>query len=176
MVRQFERASHQDVAVYVDLWLPVHPTDEDREQVERAVSFAATLVHDLCRRDGCRVWLAVAGAAVAPLEGAASAWLAREALARLACAESTNCNFDLDAWTSALTFAPRRATRVLVTSRQNPPAVRDSMRSAIAPDQRGWAEQLVCVCSRDAQFDELFQMDAPAIDQTLPASLQAVPR
>ena len=67
MVRQFERAVHRDVALIVDLWQPVHASDEDRDHVERAVSFAATLIDGLCRRGGCRIWLGIAGAGTAPL-------------------------------------------------------------------------------------------------------------
>jgi len=163
MVRQFERAVHHDVAVYVDLWQPAPTTDEDREHVERAVSFAATLVHDLCRRDGCRVWLAIAGEAASPLEGAASTWLAREAMVRLTCAEPSVRNFDRDAWTSALAQAPRQATCVLVTSRKEAPAVADVARFASAPGQRSSAERLVCVCTQDVAFNEVFQIDAPVV-------------
>ncbi|MEX2137992.1 MAG: DUF58 domain-containing protein [Pirellulales bacterium] len=161
MVRQFERAVHHDVAVYVDLWQPSEPSDEDREHVERAVSFAATLVQDLCRRDGCRVWLAIAAAAAAPLEGVASAWLVREAMSRLACAEPSSRSFDRDRWTSSVAQAPRRAMPVLVTSRKQTPTVADLTRLAAAPGQRSSAERLVCVSTRDAAFGEVFRLDAP---------------
>ena len=158
MVRQFERSVHHDVAVYVDLWQPDRPTDDDREHVERAVSFAATLVHDLGRRDGCRIWLAIAGATAPPLAGAASAWLVREALARLACAEAASRSFDRDHWTKSLAQAPREAMRVLVTSRKETRAAVELMRATAGSGQRVSAERLICVCSREAAFDEMFQM------------------
>jgi uncharacterized protein (DUF58 family) len=56
-VRQFERPVHHDTAIYLDLWQPDRATDDDRQAVETAVSFAATLIGELCRRQGCRIWL-----------------------------------------------------------------------------------------------------------------------
>ena len=43
VVRQFERPRNRDVAVVLDLWRPDPPGDEHLENVELAVSFAATV-------------------------------------------------------------------------------------------------------------------------------------
>jgi uncharacterized protein (DUF58 family) len=158
MVRQFERALHQEVAIYVDLWQPTQATDADQEYIERAVSFAATLIHDLCRRDGCRAWMAIAGTAETPLEGYASTWLAREAMTRLACAEATPRSLDLPQWTSSIAQSPQQAIRVFVTSRHAPSSAAELTRLFAAPGRRGSSERLVVVCSRDPTFDEVFQL------------------
>jgi len=90
VTRQFERPGGRDVAVLVDLWQPGEPSDEDLENVELAVSFAATVVADLCRKGGVRLWLGVAGAEPASVSGPASKRLMEEALERLAVAEASS--------------------------------------------------------------------------------------
>jgi uncharacterized protein (DUF58 family) len=176
MVRQFERAVHQDVALYIDLWQPDLSTDEDREYVERAVSFAATLIHERCRRDGCRIWLAIAGANAAPLEGTASAWLVREAMSRLACAAPTSREFDHYRCATSLAQSPRHAMHVVVTSRHEAPMAADVAASAAGPVRSGSNERLVMICSRDSSFEEMFQMDAPAPASVVHNSMASVQR
>ena len=159
MVRQFERGLHQDVAVYVDLWQPDRTTDADREHVERVVSFAATLIHDLYRREGCRVWLAIAGAAEPPLEGTASTWLVREAMIRLARAKPSSQGFDHRRFTMTMAQSPRQAMQVVVTSRKNTATAADLLLSAAAPGQYGSSERLVFIRSRDSSLEEMFELD-----------------
>ena len=52
MVRQFDRQRNRDLAVLIELWQPEVPTAEQLENVELAVSFAATLVAEACRTGG----------------------------------------------------------------------------------------------------------------------------
>lgn len=52
VVRQFDERRSQDLAVLVDLWQPERPSEHDREVVEKAVSFVATVVADACRQSG----------------------------------------------------------------------------------------------------------------------------
>ena len=59
VVRQFERPRSRDVAVVLDLWQPEPPAAEHLENVELAVSFAATVLADLCRKGGSNVYLAL---------------------------------------------------------------------------------------------------------------------
>jgi uncharacterized protein (DUF58 family) len=90
VARQFERPGGRDVAVLVDLWQPGEPGNEDLENVELAVSFAATVVADLCRKGGVRLWMGVAGAEPASISGPASIRLMEEALEKLAVAEASS--------------------------------------------------------------------------------------
>jgi uncharacterized protein (DUF58 family) len=62
VVRQFEQHRTDDVHVLVDLWRPGRPTESSREAVEVAVSLAATLVADVCRRRGKRLRVSIGGA------------------------------------------------------------------------------------------------------------------
>ncbi|MBX9790227.1 MAG: DUF58 domain-containing protein [Pirellulales bacterium] len=55
MVRQFEQHRDPELAVLLDLWKPRESKGEDDAAVESAVSFAATLLAELCRRRGARI-------------------------------------------------------------------------------------------------------------------------
>ncbi len=78
-VRQFEQRRNQDLALIVELWQPAEPKARDRENVELAVSFAASIVSDLCRRGGRSLWVGLAAAAPRHDHGPASLGLARGA-------------------------------------------------------------------------------------------------
>ncbi|HEX4145641.1 MAG TPA: DUF58 domain-containing protein [Pirellulales bacterium] len=92
VVRQFDVARGHDVALFVDLWQPAGSLAVDPhlagQRIETALSLAATLVTDICRRGGCRLLLVVAGEELIQLDGRASAALARQALGRLAVVRS----------------------------------------------------------------------------------------
>ena len=59
VVRQFEQPHNRDVAILLDLWLPENPSTPGDENVELAISFAATVLTDLCRQGGGKVHLGV---------------------------------------------------------------------------------------------------------------------
>jgi uncharacterized protein (DUF58 family) len=90
VVRQFERQRNRDVALLVDLWQPDRPGPEDLENVELAVSFAATVVADLCRKGGSNVLLGTTGAEPEWMGGPASVALLQDAMQRLAVAEASS--------------------------------------------------------------------------------------
>ena len=49
MVREFQQTRDQSLILVLDLFLPPHPTPDDRERVELAISFAATIcLEQLC--------------------------------------------------------------------------------------------------------------------------------
>jgi uncharacterized protein (DUF58 family) len=88
LVRQFEQHRNRDVAVLVDLWQPEDPERSDLENVELAVSFAATIISDLCRKGGGNLLLATAGPQPICESGPASAAMLSAAMQRLALAEA----------------------------------------------------------------------------------------
>ena len=59
VVRQFERPRSRDVAVVLDLWQPEPHRPEHVENVELAVSFAATVLADVCRKGGSNIYLGI---------------------------------------------------------------------------------------------------------------------
>jgi len=87
VVRQFERYRTRDVAVLVDLWHPDAPGPEHADAVELAVSFAATVVDDLCRKGAGELLVGIGGRQVQWAAGPASPALLQDALEKLAMAE-----------------------------------------------------------------------------------------
>ena len=84
VVRQFEQHRSDDVHVLVDLWQPPRATAAQREAVELAVSLAATIVTDVCRRRGKRLRVSLAGSEFWHRSGQPSAALLVEASEALA--------------------------------------------------------------------------------------------
>jgi uncharacterized protein (DUF58 family) len=85
MVKEFEQQSDQDLAVLLDPWLPrTKATAEQREAVERAIRFCATVCLETCRSQGRRLLLGWTGPAPAIRHGPASIRLLHELLEALA--------------------------------------------------------------------------------------------
>ena len=85
MVKEFEQQSEQDLAVLLDPWLPrTKVTAEQRESLEQAVQFAATVCLETCRRSGRRLLLGWTGATPGLRQGPASVKLLHELLEQLA--------------------------------------------------------------------------------------------
>jgi uncharacterized protein (DUF58 family) len=86
-VRQFEQPRNRDVAVLLDLWRPEEPRPADDEHVELAVSFAATVLTDLCRKGGGALHLIAGDPHPRCTSGPASPAVVRDMMHRLATIE-----------------------------------------------------------------------------------------
>ncbi len=84
VVRQFEQRRSQDLALLVDLWQPSSPDAQHLENVEKAVSFAATVIADACRQSGRNLMLNLAAATAVHRAGTASPFFFREQMDLLA--------------------------------------------------------------------------------------------
>jgi uncharacterized protein (DUF58 family) len=85
MVKEFERQHEQDLAILLDLWLPRNKvTAEQRETLEEAIRFAATVCLETCRQAGRRLLLGWTGATPGVVQGPASVKLLHELLEQLA--------------------------------------------------------------------------------------------
>ena len=85
MVKEFEQQNEQDLAILIDPWLPrTKVASELRDAMEQAISFAATVCLETCRRQGRRLTLGWTGAAPEVCQGQASVKLLHELLERLA--------------------------------------------------------------------------------------------
>lgn len=134
MVRQFERHQNHDLAVLVDLWQPAQPQDKDLERVELAVSLAATMVREMCRRGGGQVWLAAAERELSLMSGATSLAFFGDAIEKLALVQGRDHNRAAELITLAAREIPSSARSVLITTRgQALEQVRATM--SIGPDQ-----------------------------------------
>lgn len=90
MVKEFEQQSEQDVAVLLDPWVPrTRATAEQREAVERAIRFCATVSLESCRGQGRRLLLGWTGPTPGLRHGMASTRLLHEALEALALLKSS---------------------------------------------------------------------------------------
>jgi uncharacterized protein (DUF58 family) len=85
MVKEFEQQNEQDLAILIDPWLPrTKASPEQRESLELAISFAATLCLETCRHQGRRLVLGWTGPAPGIRRGPASVKLLHELLEQLA--------------------------------------------------------------------------------------------
>jgi uncharacterized protein (DUF58 family) len=88
VVRQFERPRSRDVAIVLDLWQPERHSAEHVENVELAVSFAATVLADLCRKGGSNISLAISNGKSECVGGPASSATLQRLLEQLALIEA----------------------------------------------------------------------------------------
>jgi len=88
MVRQFEQPHSRDAAIVLDLWQPAAPGAPHLENIELAVSFAATLAAELCRTGSSDVFLVAADPDPRLTGGPGSAALLQDIMERLALIEA----------------------------------------------------------------------------------------
>ena len=117
VVRQYERQRRHDVVLLLDLWQPRKATDSQRDAIELTISFAATVLADLCRRGGSQVHLHVGGRDRASVRGIASQGLLGEMLSALAVAQASDADPLPDIFAEALQSAPRGARLVVLSTR-----------------------------------------------------------
>ena len=85
MIKEFEQQNEQDLALLLDPWLPrTKVTPEQREALEEAIRFAATICLETCRRQGRRLLLGWTGPTPGVRQGPASVKLLHELLEQLA--------------------------------------------------------------------------------------------
>jgi uncharacterized protein (DUF58 family) len=117
MVRQFEQQRNQDLCLLVDLWQPENPSPKDLESVELAVSFAATIVSDRCRRAGSYLITGTATKTAALTKGPASNALLQEVMESLAVAEAAADSQLVELLALALDETRSGTSMVLVSTR-----------------------------------------------------------
>jgi uncharacterized protein (DUF58 family) len=90
MVKEFEQQHEQDLAILLDPWLPrTKVTAEQREALEQAIQFAATVCLETCRQQGRRLLLGWTGPTPGVRQGPSSVKLVHELLEQLAVMRST---------------------------------------------------------------------------------------
>ena len=92
MVRQFEQPHSRDAAIVLDLWQPKVPDAIHRENVELAVSFAATLAAELCRKGNSDLFLVAADPEPRGTGGPGSTALLQDLMERLALVDAQSCD------------------------------------------------------------------------------------
>jgi len=158
VVRQYEQHRNRDLAVLVDLWQPPAPRPEDRENVELAVSFAATVVADACRRGGSNLFVSTTANPARALRGPASALLLQDAMEEFALAEASPTDQWIGLVANAVAGIEPGAEVVLVTTRPiDAEKLQASILSLADAQRRFNAQRLRVVNARDDRIHEYFQ-------------------
>jgi len=154
VVRQFEQYRNRDLAILLDLRQPADPTAQSRENEEWAVSFAATLVAQACRKGVHRVGLAIAGQELVWLTGPASSGLLDAALEHLALAHPS-AEDRLPELLDPIVRALQRGTELVVIHTMPPePSALAELKIQLARRLAG--SQIVSVPVTDPLFAEYF--------------------
>ena len=180
VVRQFEQPHNRDVVVLVDLWKPAHPkvagnptpTDVDAvnagtidvDAVELAVSFAATVIADLCRKGGAEVWLGTTGKRPPGkrprcTSGPASPILLQDAMEHLAVAQSDGEDHLAELLDDVLGQIRPGTEVVLITTR--PVDLTDTSRWGTMwtdPARRAMIGRIRCVDTSGTDWERYFQV------------------
>jgi uncharacterized protein (DUF58 family) len=160
VVRQFERHRNRDVALLLDLWQPDEPSVEQRENVELAVSFAATVVADVCRRVGCNVLLGTAAPEPEFVGGVGSVVLLQDVMSRLALVEAA-CDDHLPRLLDETLRRVDPGTEVVIVSTRDV-RLEDDRRFAPLwsdPQRRPWARRIRVVTTAQSDLERYFQAE-----------------
>lgn len=153
IVRQFEQPSDKRLILVVDLWQPARPQVDDLQRVELIVSFAATVVADLCHRPGFHLRMVLSGTPPQSISGTTNAALQAAALDCLAVA-SANPQVDQAAvWETVCEQFSGQAEIVLVSPRAGTPLAQGWSESAPATLANRW--QMIGPLER--RFSEYFK-------------------
>ena len=158
VVRQFEQQRHRDVAVLLDLWEPNRPTTIDRENVELAISFAATVVSDACRRGGSNLLMAIGSGNIELAGGAASPPVMEEVMAQLALAEATPSASLMKLVDAVMPKTNSDAEIVVITSRDltnEDPAIVAALESR---SEQAQTRHVLTVSTATDKLDEFFHL------------------
>ena len=161
VVRQFAQPRSRDVAVVLDLWQPERPTADQLANVELAVSFAATVLADVCRKGGSSVYLAIGNPTRNVCGAPASAALLQGLMEQLATTEAASGDTLPTLLANTLPRIAAGAEIVLVSTR--PTNLADAGRFAAVwsnPVLRDRAQRIRCIDTSSEQLAEFFQAEA----------------
>lgn len=168
VVRQREQPRHRDVAVVLALGRSKRPSaskkHEEEVAVERAVSFAATVVSELCRQGGGKVHLATfAGGRAECLGGPASPAVLQDLMERLAVVEPEHDDHLGELLKLALGQAGPGTEIVVVSTRAIDPAEAGRLlEAANHRAQRRLARSIRWVNAAGSQIDQYFEWEPDA--------------
>jgi uncharacterized protein (DUF58 family) len=157
MVKQFEQQRNQDLCLLVDLWQPANASPQDLNSVERAVSFAATIITDRCRRAGSYLIAGTATNAARLTQGPASNTLLQEIMEYLAVAEASPTTPLSELLSTAMDEINTGTSMVLVTTRKL--NLSTPQFSSLVSDARKKAllNRMLTIDCSSQQLDEYFQ-------------------
>jgi uncharacterized protein (DUF58 family) len=159
MVREFEARHNRDVAVLLDPWLPANPEARDRDLLELAISFVATVCVELCGRHSLHLVLGIASNPPIVRHGQSSARLLRELLEQLAVVQGTSET----PWDELFQELPLAWTSQMRITAVGPRPLDLASRAGIADDatRRRWrnlARRLVEVNVASGTLQQVFEL------------------
>jgi len=160
VVRQFEQPRNRDLAVLIDLWQPEHPTAEHTDNVELAVSFAATVAAALCRKGDANLLLAFADPRPQHVAGPASTPLLQEIMHRLAVTGASAAD-QLPELLDRVVKQIEPGTEVVLVSTRAVDLSNTSRFAALwsNPSGRAAARQVRCIDVSSDDLDEYYHLD-----------------
>lgn len=154
-VRQFEELDSFDLTLVLDLWDPENDEAAVSDDVELAVSFAATVVHEACRQSGARLRVILLGDRIWELHGLATPRFRLQVMQELAF-RRPSCGSDAKGQLQRLLVSPERHEQAVVIS------TRTSAQAAVTPGNGDTsplsAVRLHWFCVGDQQFGQYFQI------------------
>ena len=160
MVKEFEARHNRDVAVLLDPWLPPQADAQNVAQLELAISFAATLLVELCQRHSLHVLLGIASDAPVIRHGPSSEGLLRELLRHLALLRGTS-DPHWDALIAELPPTRISQMRIVVVG-PRPPQLMSRLQAANGRSHRKWhrlTRRLVEVDVSNEHLRDFFELD-----------------
>jgi len=157
-IRQFEQQRNQNLALLVDLWKPSRTGAPDPDDCEKVISFAATVIEDMCRRGGSQIVLGTAGQQVHCLRGAASMGLLYEVMDHLAGVAASHTDQLPELVNRALEHITPGMKIVVLGTRHND--LSDTERFANTwddPRKRNAMGQVVCIDVTSAEAQDYYR-------------------
>jgi uncharacterized protein (DUF58 family) len=159
MVKEFEQQHEQDLAILVDPWLPrTKGHVEQRDALEAAIRFAATLCLETCRHHGRRLVLAWTGPTPGIRQGPSSVKMAHDLLEQLAVMRPAHEGTLSDLF-DVLPPAILRDAMLVVVSTRPVNLVEEAERSAAlsATTARGLTGRAIVINSAAGDLDDLIR-------------------
>lgn len=155
IVRQFERRKSRDIAILLDRWLPMHPTQTEAGLLELAISLVATAISELTSHSHWGLTVTVAGSPPACYAGPASPIFCEELLAMLADLQGKSDYLLGPALDQALEAAPHDAHLLIVSPRpaDHPTFASQPAELSLDPDDVTW------VHTGSDGLEEIFTLD-----------------
>ena len=159
VVRQYEQHQNHDAAILLDLFCPPEKALQYADDIELAVSFAATLTSDIIRRGGCNLTFGAFQESAEIYHGPSNTALLDQILDRLAVLRMTPTDCLADMLTDALANTEPNADLILISP--VPVDFSDMTRFGKLkndPRLRTLAQRIRMVATTDEGFDKIFSV------------------
>ena len=159
VVKQYEQHQNHDAAILLDLYCPTEKTLQFTDDIELAISFAATLASDIIRRGGCNLTFGAFQETTEIYHGPSNTALLDQILDRLAVLRMSPTDCLADMLTETLANTEPNADLILVSPA--PVDFSDMARFGKLkndPRLRTLMQRIRMVATSDEGFDKIFSV------------------